>query len=143
MDELEDLVIPEEGHDIEGLAAAVVEKGQDVEGLAAAVVEKGQDVEGLAAAVVEKGQGVEGLAAAVVEKGQTKPVAGFAGAKRGRFKGFCGKPGTAAIAPRGVRFVGNLENASDAALPIAAPRLAGFAMISPMVLGLSFVVLMV
>jgi hypothetical protein len=31
----------------------------------------------------------------------------------------------------------------DAALPIAAPRLAGLAMISPIVLGLSFVVLMV
>jgi hypothetical protein len=52
-------------------------------------------------------------------------------------------PGTAALRARAVRFVGNLVNASVVALPIAAPRLAGFAMISPMVLGLSFVVLMV
>lgn len=119
------------------------EENQGVEGLAA-VAEENQGVEGLAAAAEEENQGVEGLAA--VEKGHPKPDAAFVGAKRGRCKGFCGNPGTAAAAttaPRAVRFVGNLANALDAALPIAAPRLLGFAMISPMVLGLSFAVLMV
>lgn len=109
------------------------------------VEEESQGVEGLASAEKES-QGVEGLAttAAAVEEGHSqKFLTGFAGANRGRCKGFFIKPGTAAIAPRCVRFVGNLANASDDALPIDAPRLAGFAMISPIVLGLSFVVLMV
>jgi len=87
--------------------------------------------------------------AAVVENGHPELITGFAGAaaaKRGRCKGFCGKPETediTEIASRALRFVGNFANALDAALPIAAPRLLGFANISPMVLGLSFVVLMV
>ena len=128
---LECLVVPEEeNQEVEGLATAE-EESQEVEGLATAE-EESQEVEGLATA-----------AAAVEEGHRQKFVTGFAGANRGRCKGFCIKPGTAAIAPRAVRFVGNLANASVAALPIAAPRLAGFAMISPMVLGLSFVVLMV
>lgn len=130
------LVVPEESHDVEGLAtAAAEEENQELEGLAtatAAAEEESQEVAGLATA-----------AAAVEEGHRQKLVTDFAGAKRGRCKGFCIKPGTAAIAPRVVRFVGNFANASDAALPIAAPRLAGFAMISPIVLGLSFVVLMV
>ena len=120
--------------------------------------EENKEVKGLAAAAavavteLEEGKnGLEGLATAAevpeaaVEKGHPKPLAAFVGAKRGRCKGFCVKPGTAAAttAPRAVRFVGNLANALDAALPIAAPRLLGFAMISPMVRGLSFAVLMV
>ena len=121
---LEDLTVPEENQGIEGLATAAAE-------------EENQGIEGLATAAEE--------AAPLLEKGHPKPVAAFVGAKRGRCKGFRGKPGTAAAAraPRAVRFVGNLVNALDAALPIAAPRVAGFAMISPMVLGLSFAVLMV
>jgi len=144
------LVVPEEENkEVKGLvatAAVAVEENQGAEGLAAvAVVEENQGAEGLAAAVavVEENQGAEGLevAAAVVEG-----FAGAAAAKRGRCKGFCGKPETediTEIASRALRFVGNFANALDAALPIAAPRLLGFANISPMVLGLSFVVLMV
>jgi acetylornithine deacetylase/succinyl-diaminopimelate desuccinylase-like protein len=120
--------------------------------------EENKEVKGLAAAAavavteLEEGKnGLEGLATAAevpeaaVEKGHPKPLAALAGAaaKIDRCKGFCVKPGTATTAPRAVRFVGNLANALDAALPIAAPRLLGFAMISPMVLGLSFAVLMV
>jgi len=152
------LVVPEEENkEVKGLvatAAVAVEENQGAEGLAAvAVVEENQGAEGLAAAVavVEENQGAEGLevAAAVVENGHPELITGFAGAaaaKRGRCKGFCGKPETediTEIASRALRFVGNFANALDAALPIAAPRLLGFANISPMVLGLSFVVLMV
>jgi len=150
------LVVPEEENkEVKGLvatAAVAVEENQGAEGLAAvAVVEENQGAEGLAAAaVVEENQGAEGLAAAaVVEKGHPELIRGFAGAaaaNRGRCKGFCGKPETediTEIASRALRFVGNFANALDAALPIAAPRLLGFANISPMVLGLSFVVLMV
>jgi hypothetical protein len=132
------LVVPEESQEVAGLAtAAAEEESQEVAGLAAtaAAEEESQEVAGLATAAA---------AVPLLEKGHRHEfVPGFAGAKRGRCRGFCGKPGTAAIAPRAVRFVGNLANALDAALPIAAPRVAGFAMISPMVLGLSFVVLMV
>jgi len=153
------LVVPEEENkEVKGLVAtaavAVVEENQGAEGLAAVAVEENQGAEGLAAAVavVEENQGAEGLeavAAAVVENGHPELITGFAGvaaAKRGRCKGFCGKPETediTEIASRALRFVGNFANALDAALPIAAPRLLGFANISPMVLGLSFVVLMV
>jgi hypothetical protein len=153
------LVVPEEENkEVKGLvatAAVAVEENQGAEGLAAAVaaVEENQGAEGLAAAVavVEENQGAEGLeaVAAVVENGHPELITGFAGvaaAKRGRCKGFCGKPETediTEIASRALRFVGNFANALDAALPIAAPRLLGFANISPMVLGLSFVVLMV
>jgi hypothetical protein len=128
-----------------------VDENQGAEGLEAVAVEENQGAEGLeAAAVVEENQGAEGLAAAVVvENGHPELIRGFAGvaaAKRGRCRGFCGKPETediTEIASRALRFVGNFANALDAALPIAAPRLLGFANISPMVLGLSFVVLMV
>jgi len=150
------LVVPEEENkEVKGLvatAAVAVEENQGVEGLAAAAVEENQGAEGLAAvAVVEENQGAEGLeaVAAVVENGHPELITGFAGvaaAKRGRCKGFCGKPESediTEIASRALRFVGNFANALDAALPIAAPRLLGFANISPMVLGLSFVVLMV
>jgi hypothetical protein len=152
------LVVPEEENkEVKGLvatAAVAVEENQGAEGLAAAAaVEENQGAEGLeaVAAVVEENQGVEGLeaVAAVVENGHPELITGFAGvaaAKRGRCKGFCGKPETediTEIASRALRFVGNFANALDAALPIAAPRLLGFANISPMVLGLSFVVLMV
>ena len=140
---LEGLLVPEENHEVKDVLVAVDP--------AAVAEEENHEVEGLATAE-EENQGVEGLAGAVpeapVEKGHPELIIGFAGAvaRRGRCKGFCGKPETediTEIASRALRFVGNFANAFDAALPIAAPRLLGFANISPMVLGLSFVVLMV
>ena len=153
------LVDPEKGHHwAEGLATATVpaEEGHhELEGLATAAVEEvNHELEGLATAAVEEGHHeLEGLAAvaAPAEEGHQAVTGAFAGGleKRGRCtacNGFCGKPEAdenAAIAPRAVRFVGNFANASDAALPIAAPILCGFAIISPMAMGLSFLVVMV
>jgi hypothetical protein len=156
------LVDPEKGHHwAEGLAtatAAAEEGHHELEGLATAAApaeEVNHELEGLAtAAAAEEGHHeLEGLAAAAVpaEEGHQEVAGAFAGGleKRGRCtacNGFCGKPEAdenAAIAPRAVRFVGNFANASDAALPIAAPRLCGFAIISPMAMGLSFLVVMV
>jgi hypothetical protein len=149
----------EEGHhELEGLATAAVEEvNHELEGLATAAVEEGHhELEGLAAVAAPAEEGhheLEGLAAvaAPAEEGHQAVTGAFAGGleKRGRCtacNGFCGKPEAdenAAIAPRAVRFVGNFANASDAALPIAAPILCGFAIISPMAMGLSFLVVMV
>ena len=157
------LVDPEKGHHwAEGLATAAVpaeEVHHELEGLATATVpaeEVHHELEGLATAAVPAEEGhheLEGLAtaAAPAEEGHQEVAGAFAGGleKRGRCtacNGFCGKPEAdenAAIAPRAVRFVGNFANASDAALQIAAPRLCGFAIISPIAMGLSFLVVMV
>ena len=155
------LVDPEKGHHwAEGLAtatAAAEEVHHELEGLATAAVpveEVHHELEGLATAAVpaeEVHHELEGLAAVPAEEGHQAVAGAFAGGleKRGRCtacNGFCGKPEAdenAAIAPRAVRFVGNFANASDAALPIAAPRLCGFVIISPMAMGLSFLVVMV